>query len=207
MAKLDPRRGSDPAIYVVSGLPRSGTSLMMRMLEAGGLPPLTDGERVPDDDNPRGYYELEAVKRTDGRSDWLRAAGGHVVKVISQLLLGLPADREYRVVFMRRNLDEVLASQRKMLHNRGEDSPTADQAMKELFVDHLDQVERFLRAAPHIRALYVNYARVIAEPLAQARRIADFLGAPAGLDVTAMAAAVEPALYRNRVTAQLPAGA
>lgn len=184
-------------IFVVSGLPRSGTSLMMRMLELGGLPVLTDGERTADEDNPRGYYELERVKKTKADASWLRGAGGHVVKVISQLLPDLPAEGRYKVVFMRRHLDEVLASQKKMLEHRGEDERTDDQEMKELFITHLDETERWLRQAEHMQVLYVNYGRLMSSPFEQAKRLATFLGVP--VDVERMATAVEPQLYRNRV--------
>jgi len=108
---------SDP-IYVVSGLPRSGTSLMMRMLDAGGVPAVTDRIRTADDDNPRGYFELEAVKRTKQDPSWLDDAPGKAVKVISQLLCELPPDRAYKVIVMRRKLGEVSAAQKTMLEGR-----------------------------------------------------------------------------------------
>lgn len=183
-------------VFVVSGLPRSGTSLMMRMMELGGLPVLTDGERAADVDNPRGYYELELVKRTKADPAWLEGAAGHVVKVISQLLPDLPPEGVYKVVFMRRHLDEVLASQKKMLTRRGQDGGTDDQAMKELFIAHLDETERWLRQAPNMQVLYMNYGRVISQPLEQAKRLAAFLGV--AVDVERMATAVEQELYRNR---------
>jgi len=174
---------------------------MMRMLSAGGLATLTDGERTADDDNPRGYFELERVKQVARDQSWLDGAEGKVVKVISQLLKELPGDRQYRVVFMRRHLDEVLASQKKMLGNRGQENHSEDQAMKELFVAHLDEVERWIRAAPHVQVCYVSYSRTIEDPATQVARINAFVGGH--LDERAMTAAVEPTLYRNRV----PSGA
>jgi Sulfotransferase family len=174
---------------------------MMRMLSSGGLATITDGERTADDDNPRGYFELERVKQITRDKSWLDGAEGKVVKVISQLLKDLPNDRQYRVVFMRRNLDEVLASQKKMLGNRGEENRSEDQSMKELFVAHLDEVERWLRVAPHMQVCYVSYSRTIEDPAAQIARVNEFVGGQ--LDVGAMTAAVEPKLYRNR----LPSGA
>ncbi len=174
---------------------------MMRMLSAGGLATITDGERTADDDNPRGYFELERVKQIAKDQSWLDGAEGKVVKVISQLLKDLPSDRQYRVVFMRRHLDEVLASQKKMLGNRGEENRSEDQAMKELFVAHLDEVERWIRTAPHVQVCYVSYSRTIEDPATQAARINAFVGGQ--LDVGAMNAAVDPKLYRNRV----PSGA
>ncbi|RMH43218.1 MAG: sulfotransferase family protein [Deltaproteobacteria bacterium] len=187
-------RRNEP-ITIVSGLPRSGTSLMMQMLHRGGLPVLSDGERTADDDNPRGYFELEAVKATARDASWVAEAEGKVVKVISELLPHLPADRTYRVIFMRRRLDEVLASQRRMLQRRGE--PLGDDdAMRSLFARHVERAERFLRDADHMTALYVSYNRLVADPAAQAARVAAFLGGI--VDPAAMAAAVDPSLYRNR---------
>ena len=113
------KRALEP-VFIVSGLPRSGTSLMMMILNAAGIPPLTDYERNADEDNPRGYYEFERVKKLkDGDFGWLENAQGKAVKVISALLTYLPEGYTYKVIFMRRELSEILASQRKMLINRG----------------------------------------------------------------------------------------
>jgi hypothetical protein len=117
------RKNKDLAerIVVVSGLPRSGTSMMMKMLEAGGIPVLTDYEREADEDNPKGYFEFERVKNLkDGDDAWLPQAKGKVVKVIAALLTDLPSSYEYEVIFMRRAMPEILASQRQMLIRRGE---------------------------------------------------------------------------------------
>ena len=117
-----PGAGRGEPIVVVSGLPRSGTSMMMKMLEAGGIPPVTDELRTADDDNPKGYYEFERVKQMDkGDTAWVADAQGKVVKVISALLKHLPSSHNYQVIFLRRHMSEILASQRKMLIRRGED--------------------------------------------------------------------------------------
>src|SRR5512139_2049136 len=112
-------RFGEPVI-IVSGLPRSGTSMLMKMLEAGGVPLVTDGVRTPDEDNPKGYYEVERVKDLANEQDktWLRQSKGKGLKVISYLLKSLPADVNYKVVFIRREIEEVLASQKKMLDRR-----------------------------------------------------------------------------------------
>ena len=183
-------------VIVVSGLPRSGTSMMMRMLAAAGIPILTDHERAADADNPRGYFELEAVKRTAADASWLQGARGQAVKVVSALLETLPADYRYRVIFMRRSLDEVLASQATMLARRGEASSHGDDAMKETLARHVADVEALLRRRPDMDALFVSYARTVSNPTATARRVAQFIGGP--VDVAAMARVVEPGLYRNR---------
>ncbi len=188
-------------VVVVSGLPRSGTSMTMKMLHAGGMPLVTDHAREADEDNPKGYFEDERVKDLADMVEkgWLRNARGHVIKVVSSLLQYLPADNFYRVVFMRRNLHEVLASQAKMLDRRGESSDTDDAEMLEMYENHLEKVEFQLRFRDHFETLYVNYTDVLADPEQQAARINQFLGG--GLDERKMVEAVDPNLYRNRYTA------
>jgi hypothetical protein len=185
-------------IVVVSGLPRSGTSMLMKMLEAGGLPLVTDGVRAADEDNPKGYYEVERVKNLgqDADKSYLRDARGKGIKVISYLLRSLPEDLNYRVVFVRRDLDEILASQKKMLDRRGEAHDIEPQKMRELLQDDVWRSTWLLKHRPHFEAIEVRYAEVLAQPLEQARRVKTFLGTP--LDVEAMASAVDPKLYRNR---------
>lgn len=192
------KTGKDEFITVVSGLPRSGTSMMMKMLEAGGIPPITDKLREADEDNPKGYYEFERVKLMDkGDTSWVIDARGKVVKVISALLKHLPPEEQYRVVFVRRNMPEVLASQRKMLIRRGEDPDKMDDAqMAMLFQKHLTQVEEWLADRQNFRVLYVHYSDVLADPRLQIATINDFLGGE--LNVKAMTEAVDPQLYRNR---------
>ena len=185
-------------IVVVSGLPRSGTSMAMKMLQAGGLPLLTDGERKADDDNPKGYFEYEPVMNLARNPDksWLAEARGRGVKIISTLLRELPADYNYLVVFMRRDLREILASQSKMLERRQEASNTADERMMEVFENDLWRAGYLLKNGKQFRVLPVHYTEVLAQPLEQARRLAEFLGG--GLDVEKMASVADPELYRNR---------
>lgn len=185
-------------IVVVSGLPRSGTSMAMKMLEAGGLSLATDGIRTADEDNPRGYYELERVKELAGEQDksWLVENRGRVVKIISYLLRELPPTNNYKVLLMRRDLGEVLSSQSKMLDRRGEPSHTEEERMVELFENDLWRTGYLVKHAPHFEALEVDYRQVIADPLAEAHRIQQFLGLP--LDTAGMASVVDPELYRNR---------
>jgi len=188
-------------VVIVSGLPRSGTSMAMKMLEAGGMELVVDNIRSADEDNPKGYYEDERVKELAEMVDkgWLREARGKVVKVVSSLLNYLPTNNDYKVVFMRRNLHEVLASQAKMLDRRDEESHTDDEDLLAMYESHLEKVEFQLRFRSHFEALYVNYSDVVAEPAQEARRIADFVGG--NLDVGRMAGAVDGSLYRNRRTA------
>jgi hypothetical protein len=192
------QESTPPPVIIVSGLPRSGTSMMMKMLEAGGIPVLTDELRTADEDNPKGYYEFERVKAMDkGDTDWVADARGKVVKVISALLQYLPANYEYRVIFMHRNLTEVLASQRKMLRNRAADEDAvSDEEMTRLFEMHLADVEGWLDRQPNMRALHVDYNAMLIDPRPFVAQIDDFFGMD--LDREAMAAVVDPALYRNR---------
>ncbi len=192
------KSGKDEFITVVSGLPRSGTSMMMKMLEAGGIPPITDELREADEDNPKGYYEFERVKQMDqGDTRWVVEARGKVVKVISALLKHLPPGEQYRVVFVRRNMPEILASQRKMLIRRGEDPDKMDDAqMAMLFEKHLKQIDEWLKAQPNFRVLYVHYSDVLADPRPQIAKINEFLGG--SLNTQAMVEAIDPKLYRNR---------
>lgn len=184
-------------VTVVSGAPRSGTSMMMRMLEGGGIPPLTDGVRVADRDNPHGYFEYEPVKRTRADASWLGEAEGRAVKMVHVLLRDLPADRRYRVVLMRRDLSEMIASQRRMLERLGrEGGKLSDERMAEIFAAQLDETERWLRSQAAFSCLAVNYNELVANPRPHAERVAEFLGG--GLDVDAMCAVVDPSLWRNR---------
>ena len=183
-------------ITVVSGLPRSGTSMMMRALEAGGLPVLADGLREPDEDNPHGYYELEQVKRTVKDPSWISEARGKVVKVIARLLVDLPAGERFKVVFMRRDLDEVLRSQRKMLERRGEPDGPPDEEMRRLLLGHVIETEDWLRTRPDMETLFVSYNRMVSEPRQQAERLNRFFDQQ--LDLERMVAAVDASLYRQR---------
>ena len=194
--------GNGEIINIVSGLPRSGTSMMMRMLEAGGIEPLIDHIRSADEDNPRGYYEFERVKQIKDDQDWLDDAAGKVVKMVSMLLLDLPADRRYRIVFMRREMKEVLASQRKMEERNGKEVKKGAEAAKDdlmmaaLYRKHLVKVHSFLERAGNIDLLYVRYNDVLADPKAQIEMVNEFFGGT--LDTEKMAVVVEPALYRQR---------
>lgn len=187
-----------PFVTVVSGLPRSGTSLMMRMLESGGIPPVTDRIRAADEDNPKGYYEFERVKALDkGDTAWVPEARGRAVKVISALLRHLPPTEEYRVLFMRRRIEEVLASQKEMLKRRGERTDLAtDAELAELFQRHVRHVEGWAAAQPHAAWLTVDYNALVADPGPIVERIDRFLGG--GLDTAAMLGAIDRSLYRQR---------
>jgi hypothetical protein len=186
-------------VYVVSGLPRSGTSMMMRMLEAGGIAPFTDGTRSADIDNPEGYYEFERVKDLEHDPDrsWVRQARGRALKVISFLLRHLPDENAYRIVYMRRNLDEVLRSQDKMLDRLGNPAPGGDlEAMKEAYRNDIVAARLHARRQPNMEMIEIDYAETVSDPAGSARIVHEFLGGR--LDESAMAAAVNAQLYRNR---------
>ena len=186
-------------ITIVSGLPRSGTSLMMQMLVAGGMTPLADGERRADADNPRGYLEWERIKQLPNDPGCIAEGEGNVVKVISRLLLSLPAGHEYRVIFMQRPLPEVLASQDQMLRRRGTYKEGTNSAViAAAFEKHLKQVYAWLDSRSSARVLRVPYHDVLNQPSEVSRKISDFLGIP--LNVEAMAQQVDASLYRNRTS-------
>ena len=185
-------------ITIVSGLPRSGTSLMMQMLAAGGMPVLSDGERKADTDNPRGYLEWERIKQLPKDPACIVEAEGKVVKVISQLLLSLPPGHDYRIVFMQRPLPEVLKSQDEMLRRRGTAQKSGDtSAIGVAFQRHLSEIDKWFAARHDSTALRMQYHRVLNDPQSAAEAVADFLQVP--LNIEAMCGQVDAKLYRNRV--------
>jgi len=193
------QRKDDKKIIVVSGLPRSGTSMMMKMLEEGGIPILTDAIRGADDDNPNGYYEFELVKKLpDGQNQWLADANHKVVKIISALLEHLPVNYRYKIIFMEREPRETLASQQKMLANRNEKSEISDTEMKEQFQKHLAAIKYWLARQPNMDVMYVDYNKMISKPENYCQAIADFIAIP--VDVSKMLAVPNERLYRNRAT-------
>ena len=201
LKKINPFGSSkhNQSIIIVSGLPRSGTSLMMQLLVAGGFEALTDRIRIADDDNPKGYYEFERVKKLrDGDVAWLDQAHGKVVKIISALLPYLPTNHQYQIVFMRRSLSEILASQKKMLSNRGENPGSiTDEEMGALFMKHLQSVEDWIVKQPNVRRIDIDYNALVQNPTMILTDINRFFGG--NLDPIKMAQVVDPSLYRKRV--------
>jgi LPS sulfotransferase NodH len=189
-------------ITIVSGLPRSGTSLMMQMLAAGGMTLLTDFERQPDVDNPRGYCEWEPAKKLPKEPQLIAEAEGKAVKVISQLLLAIPQGHEYKVIFMERPLPEVLASQDEMLRRRGKTDSVPHDAMTNAFMEHFRAVNAWFKKRPDVAKLPIAYNKVLQDPTAIAEAIKDFL--KLDLNLEAMVAQVDPSLYRNRKPAPQP---
>ncbi len=183
-------------VTIVSGLPRSGTSMMMQMLEAGGIPILTDKQRVADEDNPKGYYEFERVKQVTKDQAWLEDSRGKAVKMVSALLKDLPPGYHYKIVFMRRKMDEILKSQSVMLARSGKSADIPDDKMAALFQQHLDQVMKWLPAQPNIDVLYIHYNDVMQNPSQEVEKLVQFLGSD--LDANAMVGVVDKALYRER---------
>jgi len=191
------QRQAPEVITIVSGLPRSGTSMMMKILEAGGMEIFTDHRRLADEDNPKGYYELEQVKALkDGDDSWIKDAPGKAVKVISSLLEYLPENYNYRIIFMRREIGEILASQRQMLIRRGGSSEGDDQEMAEMFQEHLKRVRVWLANRPNMDVLYVDYNALMAEPEPEIKAVAGFLGLNDHLG--AMLSVPDKKLYRQK---------
>jgi len=199
MKKIYRRLRYGEPVIVVSGLPRSGTSMAMQMLAAAGVAVVTDGIRQAGEDNPKGYFEDERVKDLHKESEdrsWIRNARGKAVKIISFLLKDLPENNNYKVIFMKRALPEVLASQKKMLERRNEVDESGDERMLELWENHLWRVSYLMKHADHFESLEIAYSSAIGDPLREARRIRDFLDLKA--DPETMARAVDEKLYRNR---------
>lgn len=185
----------DSEVIIVSGLPRSGTSLMMQMLAAGGIEVVTDEIREADTDNPRGYYEFERVKKTKDDPSWVPEARGKVVKMVSQLLYDLPENEQYRIIFMERDFEEMLTSQEKMLKRLDKPAAARDQ-ISHSFNTHLERLRQWLTGRKNMPVLRVNYNELIENPEEHARRVAEFLGGT--IDPSAMCEAVDTSLYRNR---------
>jgi hypothetical protein len=197
LSKTNRKEEDKKPVIVVSGLPRSGTSMMMKMLAEGGLPIVTDELRRADDDNPNGYFELEVVKQLrEGNSTWLREAHGKGVKVISSLLEYLPQEHEYKIIFMERDSKEMLASQKKMLDHRGQTSKLSDEEMEQQFQKHLAVTKPWLIRQPNMDVLYINYNALLSEPALLCEKIVDFLELP--LNQIRMLTVPDGSLYRNR---------
>jgi hypothetical protein len=171
--------------------------MMMKMLAEGGLEVVSDAIRTADEDNPNGYFEMEPVKKlSEGNTQWLAQAGGKVVKIISSLLEYLPPEYHYKIIFMERELQEVLASQQKMLKNRQENSQVLDTELSAQFETHLALIKYWLARQPNMEVIYISYNRMLGEPRIYCERVTDFVGLP--LNMEKMLAIPNPALYRNR---------
>jgi len=188
----------DSEIIIISGLPRSGTSLMMQMLASGGVTVVTDNIRTADRDNPRGYFEFERVKKIKEDASWLPETRGKGFKMVSQLLYNLPPNEMYRIIFMKRDMDEMLISQEKMLERLGRIAAPRDE-IKRAFTGHLRRLADWLARQPNMKVLYVDYHDLVEQPRVQAERISAFLDGKT--DAERMASAVDPSLYRNRQAA------
>jgi hypothetical protein len=187
------------SINIVSGLPRSGTSMMMSALQAAGMPLLVDHVRKADQNNPRGYYEFELAKKLpQGESRWLKQARGRAVKIISYLLTYLPQSYDYRILFMERNLSEILASQACMLQRDGKQSESSgsDAELITSYAAHLEEIKSFMHMKPWIQVLFVSYNDILRQPEKAFHPVANFLEME--LDPAVMAAVVDPSLYREK---------
>ena len=175
--------------------------MMMKMLDAGGLSIMTDGERTADVDNPKGYFEFERIKNLEKEPDksYVRGARGKALKVISFLIKDLPDDNDYRIIFMRRNLDEVLTSQGKMIDRLGTtDAEADDEAMKEAYRNDIVRTRLLCRKRRNMELIEIHYTETVADPAAGATKVNAFLGGH--LDEEAVQAAIDQSLYRNKVS-------
>jgi predicted AlkP superfamily phosphohydrolase/phosphomutase/tetratricopeptide (TPR) repeat protein len=199
-----PAAAPERTVTIVSGLPRSGTSMMMQMLVAGGVEAYSDGQRAADADNPRGYFEHDQAARLASHSGWIPRVRGKAVKVVAPLLPRLPDNESYAVILMSRDLAEIVASQREMLRRLGRSGAALeDEQLQSALLQQMETVERWIAVRPNVRALTLDYRDVLAEPARACRRIEEFLGRPLLRD--AMERAVDPALRRQRQGEELPA--
>src|SRR5438477_2507322 len=177
---------------------------MMQMLVAGGIPALSDGLRTPDENNPKGYFEWEPAKSLKDHPENIVAAEGKAVKIISALLPQLPDGHEYRVLFMIRPLEEVVASQNKMLQRLGRDVPkTPQRTVIAAFEKHLKEIDGWLAKKSNIKLLRVQHGKLLTDPENEATRISEFLNH--ALDLGGMARQVERSLHRERAGTVSPA--
>ncbi|MCH7871448.1 MAG: sulfotransferase family protein [Planctomycetes bacterium] len=184
-------------VTIVAGLPRSGTSMAMRIIDQGGIPALIDEIRKADEDNPKGYYEFEPVKKTKKDASWLETAPGKVVKMVYRLLYDLPDNYQYRIVFMKRRLEEVIASQNVMLDRKGKAGGSlSDEQLLATFRKEIEKIEQWLAEQPNFKTLYVMYNEVLEDAGPKVAAINEFLGG--NLDTEKMLAVVDKSLYRQR---------
>jgi hypothetical protein len=184
-------------VTIVSGLPRSGTSMVMKMLEAGGIPPLTDNIRTADIDNPKGYYEFERVKKLPEDTDWLKDARGKAVKVLAELVKHLPDGYTYKIVFIQRNLEEIIQSQKKMLIRRGENpNKVSDKEIFELYSRYLKILKAHINKTSNMEVLYIDYNKTLQGSEETIKELNEFFDGK--LNVKEMTAVIDKNLYRNR---------
>ncbi|MDZ7833036.1 MAG: sulfotransferase domain-containing protein [Desulfobacterales bacterium] len=186
-------------IYIVSGLPRSGTSMLMKMLEAGGIEILTDYRRTADVDNPKGYFEYEAIKKLAEDAEWINHIEAKGIKVISHLLPYLPRTQSYKVLFVLRPIEEVMLSQARMLERTGDTAGLEDQdKLARKFKDHLYTIRLWIAKQAHMECLFIKYRDIINAPQEYAEKISAFIQVPC--NIQAMADVVDSRLYRNKIT-------
>lgn len=185
-------------IVVVSGLPRSGTSMMMQVLQAGGIDALSDNIRIADDNNVKGYHELECVKGlVRGNTSFLKSANGKAIKIVSNLLKHIPADFDYKVIFMRRNLDSILASQSKMLQNLEQaHNPDQDAELRKLYSSHISNLHLWLRSQSNIDVLELDYDDTLDTPKDSLLKLEKFL--PYSLNKTLMELSIDKNMNHHR---------
>lgn len=191
----------DQSIIVVSGMPRSGTSLMMQMLAAGGVPIFTDKKRPADPNNYHGYFEHEAVKTIEKNTRWLENVKGRAIKIISPLLRYLPEKYDYKIIFMERNIDEIILSQNTMLKKSGK-SPgrISDKRLHELYAQEIRSVKSWMDKQSNIDVLFVNYADLISDAIRHLRRLENFLDCR--FDLHKMSAVVDKTMYRSKIVTE-----
>ncbi len=199
---LAPRNDRVEPVIVVSGLPRCGTSMMMRMLEAGGIGVVVDNTRPPDEDNPRGYYEFERVKKLPHDTDWLGESAGKAVKMVSMLLCHLPQTYRYKIIFMRRNVTEMIASQKRMRERQGQGLAADPAELERIYTKHLQGIDAWLAAQSNMEVLHMSYNQILDAPGENAGKVRQFLRPD--LSVAKMLGVLDRSLYRNIAAGDRP---
>ena len=179
-------------VIIVSGLPRSGTSLMMQMLQAGGISIIYDNKRPADEHNPYGYYELEKVKRLEQDNSWIEKCTGKALKILYHLLKYLPETTHYKIIFMQRNLKDVVISQDKMLESYSKAVLSDNAKVMTLFEEERKQIISWIENKSNMDVLYIEFSDVLADQKKVVLQLSDFLGS--NLELQSMQAVINPAI-------------
>lgn len=183
-------------ITIVSGIPRSGTSMMMKMLRAGGMDLVNDGLRQADKNNLNGYFEYEKVKNLKEDNSWISIAEGKAIKVLFNFLYFLPQTHKFKIIFMQRDMKEILASQNKMLSVLGKSNLVNDDRMSLLFDSEIEKIKKWIGKQNNIETLYVSYNQILENPIVSCEDVKRFVSR--NLEIEKMTKTVDRALYRNK---------
>jgi len=185
-------------IIVVTGLPRSGTSLMMQILQSMGIKLFIDKHRAPDQSNPKGYFEHELVKTIERNNFWIKDAKGKAIKIVSPLLMYLPVNINYKIIFMNRLLDEIIQSQERMLSERGKENNTINsEVLKQIFIKDLNLSRKWIAKQSQSKYLEISHSKLLENPKPELEKIKTFLDIP--IDLRSTIKVIDKKLYQAKV--------